>query len=144
MTLTRGRRVCLEVLAPPFLGSCLGLLAGTVLSLVQGASLQFLWLQRWDYLVTFFWAYLLGGLPSVGYMLVMEWRFARGLEPRSGRAVALSTLLGGGAGGLISAAILPLDAGVSFYLTGLGGTVGFIIGQLVKRLTPPPAAETRV
>lgn len=144
MMLTRGRRRCLEALAPPLLGSSIGILAGLVMDLVQGTSLQFLWLQRRDYLLIFFWAYLLGGLPSVAYMLVMEWRYGRGLDPRSWRSVGWSTLLGGGAGGLISAAILPLDAGVSFYLTGLGGTVGFIIGYLVKRLTPPPAAGTKV
>jgi hypothetical protein len=143
MTLTRGRRMCLEALAPPFLGSSIGILAGLAMDLAQGTSLQFLWLQRRDYLLIFFWAYLLGGLPSLGYMLIMEARFARGLDPRSWRSVGLSTLLGGGAGLLISAAILPLQLGVSFYLTVLGGTVGFVIGYLTKRLTPPAGAGTK-
>lgn len=141
MALTRGRRRLLEVFAPPLLGSVLGILLGVIMHLARGGGLDFLWLQRRDYLVTFFWAYLLGGLPSLGYMFIMEWRYDSGLDPGSWRSVGLSALLGGVAGVVMIAPFSPRDPGAMLYLGGLGAAVGFILGWLIKRLSAVRARD---
>ncbi len=134
----RKARIALEILGPSFLGVVLpfGLWQG--LAAVQGASGQFLWLQMHELPNTLGWAYLFGGPPSVVYMVVMEWRFARGLDPRSWRAVGLSTLLGLAAGLSIAFTLISgwwPDVVAPLNLGGIGVAVGFVLGLIIRRFS---------
>jgi hypothetical protein len=82
-------------------------------------------------------AYAFTGLQSIGYVAVMEWRFARGLDPGSWRAVHLSAGLGC-LSAMVPYAVLLFDAPGGnrvtggFALGGLGCAVGFLLGLLIK------------
>jgi hypothetical protein len=68
----------------------------------------------------------------------MEWRFARGLDPRSWRSVGLSTVLGFFSGAAIVAAYGFSGSDIFFLWLLFGGTglaVGFILGVLIKALS---------
>lgn len=74
------------------------------------------------------------GIPSILYTVVMEVAFCRGLQPRSGRALALSTLLGAlsGAAMLLRGAAEVRDPlGIVLFSIGLGAGVGLAIGGIV-------------
>jgi hypothetical protein len=93
MTFTRGKRIALELLGPPALGATLmiALMAGiTVVETIEkGDVLQRLKeLAQGTVFVAVF-AYMLAGAQSILYACIMEWRFARGLDPRSWRSVVL-------------------------------------------------------
>lgn len=140
MTLTRGKRITLEVLFPP--GLAAGLMTGysTVLALLSGIATDRLIEELPYVLITFVYAYTFGLLPSATYMALMELAFSRGLEPRGWRMVALSGALGLLAG-LASAALMTLwfssnariPMWVNFSLFGL--IVGLLIGQVVRFLS---------
>jgi hypothetical protein len=73
------------------------------------------------------------------YAAIMEWRFSRGLDPRSWRATALSTALGYLSG-------LPLALGYGYerretwwLFNLLGPVVGLTLGLLIRRWSARPA-----
>jgi len=146
----RRTRIALEVLGPPLLGACLLNGVGIARDLLSGTGWSYIWLQRQDYLVVVFWAYLLGVLPSLGYMGVMEWRFARGLNPRSSRTVIWSLSLGFVAGGLIGAIVGGLFDGsfrdaavVAAYFSAAGQVVGWLLGLLIRYCSPAVRDQSR-
>lgn len=139
----RWQRVALEVLVPPLLAAAI-LFAVVVLSELWAGHRSYgsAWAKSLlGYLLVYLaFAYLIAGVPSVIYMLVMEWNFAHGLNPRSGRAVALSSLLGALSGAAMIAVIHLISDSRSFgaeqwlVLAGfsaLGLIVGAIIGGFV-------------
>ena len=139
----RPTRIVLEVLGPPLLGACLLNGFGIAWDLLTGTGWSFIWLQRHDYLVVIFWAYLLGALPSVGYMGLMEWRFSQGLDPRSAHMVHLSLTLGLIAGMSLGALVGSLFSGsvrqIALGAAGFGFAgllVGLLLGFLIRRCSP--------
>ncbi len=137
MKFTRGKRIALEALGPPFLGTFL--MTGFTIGehLLRGGSMSFVFLQGRDYLLIFLYAYVFGTLPSLAYMGVMEAAFKRGLEPTEWKAVALSAGLGLLAGGSI--ALLATSGRASFgeltYLATFGLIVGLLLGLITRFLT---------
>jgi hypothetical protein len=141
MTFTRGKRIALELLGPPALGATLmiALMAGiTVVETIEkGDVLQRLKeLAQGTVFVAVF-AYMLAGAQSILYACIMEWRFARGLDPRSWRSVVLSS-------GLASGAAIMLVIGwrsdlhaqwLWVFYGGIGLLVGFSLGLLIRRLS---------
>ncbi len=143
MKFTRGKRIALEVLGPPFLGA---ILMTTVFAAMAVAEA----LEKGEFrhrleqvaqvtLMAVFVAYILAGIQSVLYALVMEWRFARGLDPRSWKSVGLSCTLGFLSGAVI---VLPMGWGrqllnpwLWLIYGGLGLLVGFALGLLIRRLS---------
>jgi hypothetical protein len=140
MKFTRGKRIALELLGPPLLGGALATLwawgALVYLSCYQYESL-------WDVarLIPVMWlfygvfAFPMISIQAAGYAAVMEWRFSRGLSPRSWRAVALSTVLGYLSG-------LPLAIGYGYarkdtwYLFNiLGPVIGLVLGLMIRRFS---------
>lgn len=149
----RGVRIAIELLGPPAWGTALmaAWMVPTMLAETahprpwwedarQGAAVLFLVLV---------FAYVFAGLQSVVYTVVLEWRFSRGLDPRSWRAVGWSTGLGFLSGAAI---IVVLGRGAGDVLAwliwgGLGATVGFLNGALIRWLSrrdvmpPAPAGD---
>ena len=84
--------------------------------------------------VVLLFAYIFAGLPSLLYAAIMEWRFARGLNPDSWRAVAWSSGLGLASGlaiiGVASTGRAEFTAYAMF--SGLGLAVGFLLGWFIK------------
>ncbi len=92
-------------------------------------------------------SYFYAGIPTIVYTLMMEWRFARGLNPASRQMVRYSTMLGGIIGSSFSIVSLfkeqSLHAdfgdfatflyGVSLITAPAGMAVGYIIGTLIRR-----------
>lgn len=150
----RWQRVALEVLGPPLLAAVI-LFAVVVLSELWAGHHSYgsAWAKSLlGYLLVYLaFAYLIAGIPSVIYTLVMEWNFAHGLNPRSGRAVALSSLLGAVSGAAMIAVIhlisdsRPFGAEQWLVLAGfsaLGLTVGAIIGGFTRWRTRVNEART--
>ena len=94
MKLSRPRRIALELLGPAFLGALLQFTIGLVKT-VAGSVVSGRW-SDWSFRVLqgfavfLFFAYVFAGIQSVVYALVMEWRFARGLDPCSWRSASCS------------------------------------------------------
>lgn len=84
--------------------------------------------------VVLLFAYIFAGLPSLLYAAIMEWRFARGLNPNSWRAVAWSSGLGLASGlaiiGVASTGRAEFTAYAMF--SELGLAVGFLLGWFIK------------
>lgn len=146
MKLTRGRRIALELLGPP--------LAGGVLVTIWAWSRQayfsmYQYESIWEaagllcaipamWLLYGMFAFPMVGLQAAGYTAIMEWRFSRGLDPRSWRSVVLSSVLGYLSG-------LPLAFGYGYerkdtwYLFNvLGVVVGLGLGLLIRKWTAHP------
>jgi hypothetical protein len=148
--MTRGKRIALELIGPPFLGAVLWnvMLTAELLAKMRadGFSLETTVRALQAVGVIFLFAYLVAGLPSIGYMLVMERFFARGLNPTSWRMVWLSTLLGSFCGAVIALATNK-DLPVAWLLfIGTGMSVGFGLGLVIKTLSarkPPSETECR-
>ncbi|MBI3886764.1 MAG: hypothetical protein HY302_13690 [Opitutae bacterium] len=134
----RRSRIALEALGPPLLGAA-AIFSPLVVEAARAAILEGKF-GGWTWEgVKFFWvvvfvAYLVAGLPSLFYTAIMEWRFHRGLDPRSWRAVALSTFLGLLSGLAISGVLsgLKWKPEVWAYYSGVGVAVGFLLGWLIK------------
>jgi hypothetical protein len=146
MNFSRGKRITLELLGPPILG-------GALVTLWAWGAVVFLSLYRYEHpweavgqlrLIPGFWLlYGLFAFPMIGvqaacYAAIMEWRFSRGLAPRSWRAVALSTGLGYLSG-------LPLAFGYGYerrdtwwLFNLLGPMVGLVLGLLIRRWSLRP------
>lgn len=84
--------------------------------------------------------YVFAGIPSILYALVMEWRFARGLDPASGKSIILSASLGALSGAVIVIVMFlssgqknhGAEQGIMFaILTALGLAVGAILGGFI-------------
>lgn len=139
MKLTRGKRIALELLGPALLG---GMLLGptTTLYMLKGRlgedrPGELLWTVFLYTAAAVGFGYLFAGIQSIIYACVMEWRFARGLDPSSWRSVALSSMLGLASGAVIAVTYGFQRTDLLFLWTGIGGTgivVGFIIGLLIK------------
>jgi len=136
MKLTRGKRIALELLGPPLLG---------VIVLMAISYAQTLWIALQDWktpklepgllkpLGLLIVAYLFAGIPSVIYTFVMEWSFAKGLDPESGRTMQLSAYLGTMAGISIGLLIGAFHFDSTFWLMGgIGLIVGFLMGLLIR------------
>ena len=143
MKFTRGKRIALEVLGPPALGAAIMTSVIAVFAIAEaaekGAALQRLKELAQAGTVAVVFAYMLAGAQSIFYAFIMEWRFARGLDPRSWRSVGLSSALG-----FLSGAVIVLSLGwrsdllnawLWFAYGGLGLLVGFTLGLLIKRLS---------
>lgn len=142
MNFTRGKRIALEVLGPPFLGAFLMSSYTIGEHLLRSGNLSFVLLQGRDYLLVFVYAYIFGTLPSLAYMGLMEAAFRRGLEPAGWPTVALSA----GLGALSGVAIMLLvssgraAAGEVIYFAIFGWVVGGLIGLIIRFLTRNAAA----
>lgn len=135
MRFTRNKRIALEILSPPALGAGWWVLATmphvtwTAEGLVGHFGLV---------VVVTGYAYWFAGIPSLVYAAIMEWRFARGLDPRGWRSVGLSAVLGfiSGGGIMVCLGWRRLWDPVPWLIFGGGGAVvGFILGLLIKRLS---------
>lgn len=137
MTFTRGKRIALEVLAPPFLGAFLMTGVSIGEHLLRNGNLSFVFLQNRDYLLVFFFAYVFGILPSLAYMGLMEAAFNRGLEAREWRAVALSGGLGllAGAGIMLMVSSGRASVGELTYFAIFGFIVGLLLGLITRFFT---------
>jgi hypothetical protein len=141
----RSKRILLELLGPPLLGSVVlwtGIAVWTCWETIKERKPI-----QWDGQIFSFmgmvliFAYLLAGIPSIVYTVIMEWRFRQGLDPQSRRAVILSTVLG-----LLSGIAIVLtitggrweDTGWVFY-GGIGALVGLSLGWMIKALSAPSA-----
>lgn len=149
--MTRRIRIIVELLAPGLIGTAL------FLSLILGgAGLRPQTLLRdWESLprsllfpsYVLLVAYMLTGIQSILYTLIMEWRFSRGLDPRSWRAVRLSSLLGFASGAVFvvtDGSFRPERLGLGVLLGGLGLVVGFLLGCLVKVCSAGRKAQEEV
>lgn len=145
MKLTRGGRIALEILGPAPVG---------IFVLLVNTAGHALWRalhgdSRWmtpgvsfkDLGILILFAYVFAGGQSLAYAAIMEWRFVRGLDPRTWRSVVLSTGLG-----FLSGAVIVVGYGFNrpdwftglLYFGGTGTAVGFILGALIKWLSPDP------
>ena len=107
MKFTRGKRIALELLGPPALGAgifALYLIGAAAWEIaVKGKALgKTLGDFGLGILIVLVYAYIFVGVQSILYAVIMEWRFKRGLDPRSWRAVMLSTALGFASGSIIA------------------------------------------
>jgi len=79
---------------------------------------------------------LVGIFPSVFYMVIMEFAFKRGLNPRSIKMVALSGALGFGAGTLLGWPIIISSeedlTGGRFLYSFIGLFAGLILGCIIR------------
>jgi hypothetical protein len=128
---TRGTRIALELLGPPFVASII--LTGIFAVLDRDAT-AFLGLP----LILVF-AYLFAGLPAAAFTLVLEVAWAKGADPGSWSAVRLAALAGLPSGLLVTLWFAPwAHSGPlsSFALFGaLGAATGGITGLLVRART---------
>ncbi|HTL68683.1 MAG TPA: hypothetical protein VL200_13555 [Lacunisphaera sp.] len=144
MNFTRRKRIALELLGPPPLGViCYS--AVWLVMIIRYSHRTGHWppfdlaaIAIWAVVMVLY-AYLFTGMQSLIYMLIMEWRFARGLDPRGWPSVGLSSMLG-----LISgAAVIPFfgfrPADLGFIFTTIGLAVGFTLGWLIRRWSAPAA-----
>lgn len=134
-----GTRIAFRLLAPPFLGATVGIIAASTWQLLHGGRVSTLLQEVPDYPPTFLYAYIFGIVPSAVYAATMEWAVRRGLAPGGRRAVIFSGILGLLAGVAI---ILPFVVGdrdavpVVLYLGGIGLAVGLLLEWLIGRMTP--------
>jgi hypothetical protein len=138
MRLTREKRIALELLGPPVLGGGMAA-AWAVVDLARNANVPVTnALIAAPALVLLYLVFVIPmiGIQAGAYALVMEWRFARGLDPRSWGTVGLSTALGF-VSGIVVALVYGMDRKDTWYLfNSVGLTVGFVLGMLIKRWSP--------
>lgn len=140
-------RIPLELLSPPLLVVLLVELA-SLFTRSTGEHFQASEQAGSGFLRGVFYCYVVGVVPSALYTAFMEWRFARGLAPRSGRSILLSSSLGLVAGALPGMAIGLSDGAdwmMLFMMFGAptGLVVGLIVGILIWFLSKP-VARTRM
>jgi hypothetical protein len=145
MKLTRGKRIALELLGPPILGAM-----GTT-----GWALATLTLRQEDSgrdggiggmlpnAIPLLFLYLMGAFLGSGfqaflYAAIMEWSFARGLDPRSCRMVAQSTVLGWAAGAAVAFGYGYARDDTWYLFNTLGPLIGLILGLAIRRWSPLP------
>ena len=142
MHLTRRKRIAFELLGPPFIGASPFIVAIAGSSLWDTITKSRPWkfpLETLQMIGTFLlFAYAIVGLQSILFTAIMEWRFTCSLDPRSWRAVWLSSSLG-----LASGAVVALaygfrrgdQIGLWLFWGGFGLAVGFTMGLLIKALS---------
>ena len=138
MKLTRPWRIVLEIFAPPPFGVLAFLIYGTAANVLENGVQRILWKPSVDDLRSLagmlVFSYVFAGFQSLVFAAIMEWRFSRGLSPRSWRTVMLSSALGfvsGVLAGLV--AQRPADlAGTIAFFGGVGLFAGFTIGCMIK------------
>ena len=135
MKFTKKKRIALELLGPPFIGAA-PFLVWDIFTNSRG------WKFSPEALLgvglVLYVAYLCVGIQSILFTVVMEWRFARGLDPRSWQSVSLSTLLGFGSGAVVALAYGSTGNdhfGPWLFWAGLGLAVGLTMGLLIKALS---------
>lgn len=141
MKSARRERIALELLGPPLAGGIIIGLAFIFPDLVGKSKLRAWWehipLGLYSMMIAVTAAYIMACIPSILYTCVMEWRFSRGLDPRSWQSIGLSTLLGLASGSAIALTYGyeradPLLFWLKFCGTGLA--VGFLMGLWIKSL----------
>ena len=153
MKFTRGKRIALELLGPPFVGTLIALALGSAKA-IRESVLSGQW-TGWDFRIiqgfvlgfifSLPFAYIFAGVQSIVYTLIMEWRFALGLDPRNWRSVGLSTALGFASGAVICMGFGPAYSDTRalwLYFGGIGLAVGFVLGLLIKSWSVQPAASS--
>ncbi|MBW8782763.1 MAG: hypothetical protein JF599_12880 [Verrucomicrobia bacterium] len=136
--MNRSLRIVLEVFGPPFLG----LLPFYVMMMPDLVSdIAYGHVNSGEHFAIICGAYMLAGIPSIIYAVVMEIAFSHILSPRSWQAVMLSAILGLVSGELIGLVMNSLDGrgdGEPHFIRTmlpLGLVVGFFMGILVKVLS---------
>lgn len=132
----RAQRIILEVFGPP-------LLAATIFEVVALVGTREAEALKLFPLFLFF-GYLVAGLPSLAFAGIMEFAFARGLEPTSKSAVLLAATLGMASGLLIDMAMAgatTVRLSAAFFMI-LGLLVGGAIGLAIQAW-PPPGPRVR-
>ena len=145
----RPRRIALELLGPAFIAVTLYLSVGFAVSrdliVVEG------------FFMFLVFAYVFSAIPSVAFTVLMEIAFARGLEERSWRAVALASGLGALSGVAIALTFakgFDNQRGAFSVFPALGLITGALVGLAIfglskekpnkavqtTALTPPPSA----
>ncbi len=150
MTFTRRKRIALEALGPPVLGGAAA--TGWAWGATVYHSLYRLetgedWAATLGLMPTYWFLYGMMAIPMSGiqailYAAIMEWCFARGLDPRSWRSVALSTLLGFAAGAIIAVGYGYERKETWYFFNSLGVVVGFVLGWLIRRLSAKSGLST--
>jgi hypothetical protein len=144
--MTRRSRITLELVGPPLLGAGL-VTAWAVIQMLTDATTTTAagWANQLGMLPMAFVMYTVFAIPCIGlqtlaYTAIMEWRFARGLDPRSWRAVGWSTVLGWASG-----AVLAFGYGIArkdtwYFFNGMGPAVGCLLGLIIRRKSKPGGA----
>ena len=149
MKLTCGKRIALELLGPAALGAGIISLfyigAAACDIVVKGkALLKTLGEVGSVMLFCLMMAYLFVGIQSILYTIIMEWRFKRGLDPRSWRMIGLSSSLGFSSD---VGMIIVLEGDRSWEKQGwigwggLGLVVGFLMGLLIRCWSKEPLSK---
>ncbi len=141
MKFTRGKRIALEVLGPPALGTMVMAGIFIIASLSRGGGLGILRQEARDYLFMLVPAYVFAGPPSILYAVIMEWRIREGLDPASWRLVGWSSFLG-----LLAGLAIPLvlssghrtEAEIWLTFCSTGMLVGLVMGLLIRCFSLQP------
>ncbi len=152
MTFTRGKRIALEVLGPPLLGGAAATLWAWGMMVYRnphnfetfGAMAAQLSALPWLWLLYGVMAFPMSGIQTILYAAIMEWRFSRGLDPHSWRSVALSTVLGYASGAVIAFGYGYERKETWYFFNSLGLAVGFVLGWLIRRLSPKPGLNAEM
>jgi len=126
----RPLRIALELLGPAFVAAVLY----SSVSLAISRDLIF----AKGFLMFLAFAYLFSAIPSVVFTVIMEFAFARGLEERSWRTVALTSGLGAVAGVVIALTFakgFDNQRGAFSVFPLLGFTTGAVIGLAIYRFS---------
>ena len=148
MKLTRGKRIALELLGPPMIGAT-GLILISFAMALPGAITKHDLMHELKQLgagilMIYVFAFIFSGLQSIFYAMIMEWHFAHGVNPHSWSSVGWSTGLGFAAGAAICL-VYGFDRSDTLalwlYFGGIGTAVGFVLGVVIKTLSPKSATE---
>lgn len=126
----RPLRIALELLGPTFVATVLY----SSVALVISRDLIF----AKGFLMFLAFAYVFSAIPSVIFTALMEFAFARGLEGRSWRAVALASGLGALSGVAIALTLakgFDNQRGAFSIFPALGFTAGAIVGFAIYRFS---------
>jgi hypothetical protein len=128
---TRGTRIALELLGPPFVAS---VIIAAIFAVLDRDPTAFVGLP---FILVF--AYVWAGLPAAAFTLVLEVTWAKGVDPGSWRAVRVAALAGLPSGLLVTLWFAPwAHPGPlpGFAIFGaLGAATGGITGLLVRART---------
>jgi NhaP-type Na+/H+ or K+/H+ antiporter len=120
--MNRVTRLILSILLPPLLATVIGCIVAAAMGDDPFRKIG------WALKV----AYLFGAIPSLVYAVAMDRVYGRIAKPETWKAVWISTLLGAGAGLLISLPMLRDAVLLAGYLCGNGAVVGFLLGWVIR------------
>lgn len=143
--MTRKQRIALEILGPPLLGGTLAAVYAWGFFIYKSIQQEQLLAVGPNLigvipgLILFYaaFAFPASGVQALLYAAIMEWCFSRGLDPRSWRSVALSTLLGFASGAVLAVGYGFERKGTWYGFNGLGLAVGLTLGLLIWRFSRP-------